>query len=113
MSCDTTSTSHTAHDDATLERAADLLACMAHPVRLAVLVQLHRVGPASVGGLCRQLRVEQSAMSHHLHLLRQHRLVVGERSGKRVIYRLHDDHVGCIVADAVDHACEPRGVSQP
>ena len=64
-----------------LERAVDLLACMAHPVRLAVLLRLHREGPANVSGLMDELGVEQSALSHHLRHLRNARLVVGERDG--------------------------------
>ena len=85
-----------------IERAVDLLACMAHPVRLAVLARLHRVGPADV---------EQSALSHHLRHLRRTRLVVGDRQGKRVIYRLLDAHVGCIVEDTLQHAAEARDES--
>lgn len=90
----------------TLENAVDLLACMAHPVRLAVLARLHRQGPAHVSALKEELGVEQSALSHHLRHLREARLVVGERQGKRVEYRLHDDHVGCIVEDTLQHAAE-------
>lgn len=93
----------------TLERAVDLLACMAHPVRLSVLARLHREGPANVGTLCDELGVEQSALSHHLRHLRDTRLVVGERQGKRVVYRLHDEHVGCIVDDTLRHASELDG----
>ena len=94
-----------------IERAVDLLACMAHPVRLAVLARLHRVGPADVGTLQGELEVEQSALSHHLRHLRRTRLVVGDRQGKRVIYRLLDAHVGCIVEDTLQHAAEARDES--
>lgn len=93
-------------DPLALERAVDLLACMAHPVRLAVLARLHREGPAHVGALCEELEAEQSALSHHLRHLRDARLVVGEREGRRVCYRLHDAHVGCIVEDTLQHAAE-------
>lgn len=89
-----------------LERAVDLLSCMAHPVRLAVLLRLHRQGPANVKALMLELGVEQSALSHHLRHLRSASLVVGERDGRSVVYRLHDEHVGCIVEDAVQHANE-------
>ena len=93
----------------TLERAVDLLACMAHPTRLAVLARLHRQGPAHVGTLREELGVEQSALSHHLRHLREARLVVGERDGKRVEYQLHDAHIGCIVEDTLQHAAELSG----
>ncbi len=93
-------------DPVALERAVDLLSCMAHPVRLAVLVRLLRAGPANVSTLCHELDVEQSALSHHLRHLRNARLVVGERVGKNVVYRLHDAHIGCILEDTMDHADE-------
>ena len=89
-----------------LQRAVDLLSCMAHPVRLAVLQRLHHEGPAHVSALCDALDVEQSALSHHLRLLRAARLVVGDREGRRVVYRLHDAHVGCIIDDTLTHAAE-------
>ncbi len=92
--------------DLAIERAVDLLACMAHPVRLSVLVRLHRVGPANVSTLQDELGVEQSALSHHLRHLRTTRLVAGERDGKQVVYRLLDEHVGCIVDDTLQHAAE-------
>ena len=92
-----------------LERAVDLLSTMAHPTRLGVLVHLHRLGPASVGELEAALAVEQSVLSHHLGHLRSARLVTGERVGRKVIYRLHDAHIGGIVEQALRHAEEGPG----
>jgi DNA-binding transcriptional ArsR family regulator len=92
--------------DLAVERAVDLLATVAHPVRLSVLSWLHRRGPACVSDLVEAFGVEQSAMSHHLRHLREARLVHGERQGKRIVYRLDDAHVGCIVEDAIAHAAE-------
>lgn len=89
-----------------LERAVDLLSTMAHPARLGALIHLHRLGPASVGELVAALGVEQSVLSHHLGHLRAARLVVGERVGKRIVYRLHDAHIGEIVEQTLHHATE-------
>jgi len=97
--------------DLTLERAVDLLACMAHPVRLAVLARLHRDGPANVCTLRSELAVEQSALSHHLRHLREARLVISSRQGKHITYQLHDAHIGCIVDDTLRHAAELEAVS--
>lgn len=96
-------------DPLSVEHAVDVLVAMAHPARLAVLSWLHRRGPASVGELAEGLSVEQSAMSHHLRLLRDRRLVATERDGRWVKYRLDDDQVGCIVEDAIRHASERVG----
>lgn len=93
-------------EDLALERAVDILSCLAHPVRLAVVARLHREGACTVSALCAALEVEQSAMSHHLRHLRDAHLVVSERQGRAVRYALADAHVGHIVADTLAHAAE-------
>ncbi|MGE0321986.1 MAG: ArsR/SmtB family transcription factor [Polyangiaceae bacterium] len=89
-----------------LESAVDLLSAMAHPARLRVLLALSRRGPQSAGALAELCGLEQSAASHQLRVLRDARLVAAERDGKRIIYRLADDHVAQIVEDALAHAAE-------
>ncbi len=89
-----------------LDSAVDLLSAMAHPARLRVLVALRRRGPQSAGALAELCGLEQSAASHQLRVLREARLVKSERDGKRIIYRLVDQHVAQIVEDAVAHAAE-------
>jgi hypothetical protein len=34
--------------------------------------------------------------------------VIGERSGRRVVYELHDDHVGELLTQAVGHVDHVR-----
>ncbi|MCA9633431.1 MAG: helix-turn-helix transcriptional regulator [Myxococcales bacterium] len=89
-----------------LENAVDLLSAMAHPARLRVLLALCRRGPQSAGVLATLCGLEQSAASHQLRVLRDARLVESQRDGKRIIYRLVDEHVAQIVEDAVAHAAE-------
>jgi DNA-binding transcriptional ArsR family regulator len=93
--------------------AVRLLSAMAHPIRVRALLVLRRRGPMSVGELGEALEVEQSALSHQLRRLRDEHLVVGERDGKRVIYRLADEHVGHIVEDALAHAAEAKNGGRP
>lgn len=71
--------------------------------RLLILDRL-RAGPCSVGELTVAVGMEQSAVSHQLRLLRHLGLVVSERQGRRVIYALHDVHVGDLLEEAVGHA---------
>jgi len=92
--------------DLAIERAVDILSCLAHPIRLAVVACLHRAGAKTVGALCEALDVEQSAMSHHLRHLRDAHLVVSERQGRAMLYALADTHVGRIVEDTLAHAAE-------
>ena len=69
-----------------------------------MLARLHRLGP--VGALVDELGVEQSVPSHHLGHLREAWLVVGERDDRRVVYHLHDAHVGHRVQETLSHADE-------
>jgi DNA-binding transcriptional ArsR family regulator len=58
--------------------------------------------------------MEQSAVSHQLRLLRNLGLVVGTRSGQRVVYGLHDNHVAMLLDEAVYHSEHLRlGVRDP
>jgi DNA-binding transcriptional ArsR family regulator len=48
------------------------------------------------------LEMDPSAVSQQLRVLRQLRFVVAEREGRRMRYRLHDDHVAELLA-AIRH----------
>jgi DNA-binding transcriptional ArsR family regulator len=47
--------------------------------------------------------MEQSAVSHQLRVLRHLGWVTGTREGRRVVYELHDDHVGQLLEAAISH----------
>jgi ArsR family transcriptional regulator, arsenate/arsenite/antimonite-responsive transcriptional repressor len=65
-----------------------LLKAIADPTRLRVLDQLETVGPRCHCELEEALDVPANRMSFHLKVLRDAGLVVAERQGKRVAYRL-------------------------
>lgn len=63
------------------------------------------------GGLCvcdiaELLSMTKSAVSHQLRILRQNKLVRGERNGKEICYSLADDHVEKILSTALEHIIE-------
>lgn len=89
-----------------LERTAQLLQVVGHPVRLLVLHVLDREGALSAGDLQDRVGIEASLLSHHLRLLRDGRLVRVRQEGRRRIYTLDDPHVATIVRDAMDHVAE-------
>lgn len=64
-----------------------MLKVLSDETRLNV-VRLLMDHPQHVGELNETLKIEQSLLSHHLGLLRRAGLVVGERDGKAVLYRL-------------------------
>lgn len=87
------------------ESAAELLKALAHPVRLAVARALAD-GPLCVHELVGPVGVSQPLLGQHLRVLRAARLARGTRRGKEVAYRLTDEHVTHVVADAGRHAHE-------
>ncbi|MBK8435532.1 MAG: winged helix-turn-helix transcriptional regulator [Austwickia sp.] len=87
------------------ESVSEMFGSLASPLRVGIIALLLERA-MSVAELVDALAVTQPLVSHHLRILREHCLVTGERSGRRVVYRLMDDHVGHIVADALKHAEE-------
>jgi len=87
----------------TARAVAATMQALATPSRVRILSRL-AAGPCSVGELAEDLALEQSAVSQQLRLLRNLNLVVGDRRGRHVVYALHDDHVGDLLAQAVSHA---------
>jgi len=89
-------------DDRMARQVAETMQALSAPARVTILAHL-RASPSSVGELAEVTGLEQSAVSHHLRVLRHLGLVVGERRGRRVFYSLHDPHVGALVDEAVYH----------
>ena len=95
------------HDPAALDPAfarvvADTMQALAAPSRLRILGRLH-AAPCSVNELAAAVEMEPSAVSQQLRVLRHLGLVVGRRDGRRVLYELHDDHVGELLEQAISH----------
>ena len=89
-------------DGVTARQVAETMQALATPSRVRILARLNE-SPCSVGELAEAVGMEQSAVSHQLRLLRHLELVVGERSGRRTIYALHDSHVGVLLEEAIYH----------
>lgn len=68
-------------------------------------------GPRAVIELMDALGMQQSAVSHQLRVLREHRLVKVERQGRKRVYALYDEHVVAFLEEALRHV-EQRGKSR-
>ena len=85
-----------------------VLRCLAQPDRLRI-IQCLRGGPKNVGELANELGIAMVNISHHLRVLRLNAVVLDERRGQFIYYRLHSDV--CRSAkkgekhDALDLAC--------
>lgn len=90
-------------DGKTARVVAETMQALATPSRVRILSRL-AAGPCSVGELTEAVEMEQSAVSQQLRVLRHLGLVVGERQGRSIVYAVHDDHVGVLLAEAISHA---------
>ncbi|HWL43744.1 MAG TPA: metalloregulator ArsR/SmtB family transcription factor [Ilumatobacter sp.] len=88
-----------------LEAAAELLKAFAHPLRLAIVLEV-RNEERCVHDLVTALDAGQPLVSQHLRVLRQAGVLVGRRRGREIIYSIADDHVVHIALDAIEHANE-------
>jgi len=92
-------------DRATLTSSVSLLKGFADETRLRILCLLGE-GEVCVHDLVEALDLSQSAVSHQLRILRDARLVTYRKQGRHVFYRLADDHVRRMLADALSHGRE-------
>ena len=70
------------------EVKANLFKGLSHPVRIRVLELLADSAEVTVTELMRGTHQEASNLSQHLAVLRRHNLVLAERRGVQVFYRL-------------------------
>src|SRR5689334_22975895 len=69
---------------------ADRFSLFAVPIRLALLLALHRAGPLAVSDLAVATGMRDPAVSQALRLLRAAGAVAGEKAGRVVRYRVVD-----------------------
>ena len=60
-------------------------------------------GEYSVGSLSELLSVSQPAVSHHLRMLRQLKLVKVRRDGANAFYSLDDEHIDRLLKEGTKH----------
>jgi len=88
-----------------LERAANMLKAIAHPMRIAILNFLDEGKKLTVTELHELLNIEQSTTSHHLGILKDKGVLGSTRSGKNTYYFLKHDKLADIVECVSKCAC--------
>ena len=79
--------------------AAPLFAALGDPTRLKLVVRLSSGGPGSIARLSESADVSRQAVTKHLHVLSDARLVRSFRRGRQHIWELEPDRL----ADARDY----------
>ncbi len=84
---------------------ADSFKILSEPTRLRLVLAL--IGrELCVCDLGEVVGASQSAVSHQLRVLRNHRLVKHRREGKKAFYSLDDAHIEKLIAQADEHIAE-------
>lgn len=76
---------------------AEFLKILAHPVRLCIVKGLLTKGSCNVGHMQNCLDMPQSTVSQHLQKLRTAGIIVGERNGLEINYKVADERVKGLV----------------
>ncbi|MDZ7781082.1 MAG: metalloregulator ArsR/SmtB family transcription factor [Gemmatimonadota bacterium] len=88
-----------------LERLAEMFQVLASPTRLRIVEALAG-RELCVCDLAALTGVSQSAVSHHLRMMRALRLVRFRKESRMAYYRLDDDHIGVLFGTGLEHVRE-------
>lgn len=69
-----------------IEKIAQILKIISHPVRLFILEMLEDNEKMCVSDIIERTNTEQSTLSHHLLKMKQNGILDSERSGKQIFY---------------------------
>jgi DNA-binding transcriptional ArsR family regulator len=88
-----------------LEKAANMLKAIAHPMRIAILNYLDDGKKLTVTEIHELLKIEQSTTSHHLGILKDKGVLASKREGKNTYYFLKHQNLSSIVDCVSQCAC--------
>lgn len=91
--------------DSLLCDLSDLFKVFGDTTRIRILFALFE-SEMCVCAIAQLLKMEQSAISHQLKVLKKNNLVGFRREGKTVYYFLADDHVKSIIEKGFEHLTE-------
>ena len=89
-----------------LEKAANMLKAIAHPMRIAIINLLEDGKHLTVTEIQEMVDIEQSTTSHHLGILKDKGILTSKREGKNTYYYLKHDTLSSIVQCISKCACD-------
>ena len=89
----------------TLEKAANMLKAIAHPIRISIVGYLEDGKKRTVTEIHKQLGIEQSTASHHLGILKDRGVLSSKREGKNTWYFLKHANLRTIL-NCVSNCCK-------
>ena len=94
-------------DESVLCDLGDLFRIFGDTTRIRILYALFE-SELCVCAISELLKMEQSAISHQLRLLREAKLIGSRREGRTNIYFLADEHVRSIIGQGFEHLMEEK-----
>lgn len=88
-----------------LEKVANMLKAIAHPMRIAIINYLEEGKKLTVTELHELLKIEQSTTSHHLGILKDKGVLLSRRDGKNTYYFLKHNNLRQVV-ECVSKCCD-------
>jgi DNA-binding transcriptional ArsR family regulator len=73
-----------------LEKTAEKLSAIAHPMRIAIISLLEENIELNVTDICLMMRIAQPTVSHHLSVLKNKDLLIARKEGKQIFYSLNN-----------------------
>jgi DNA-binding transcriptional ArsR family regulator len=92
-------------DPETIDKAANMLKAIAHPVRISIVSYLEDGKKRTVTEIRKQLGIEQAAASHHLVILKDRGVLSSKREGKNICYFLRHDKLRNIL-ESISECCK-------
>jgi ArsR family transcriptional regulator, virulence genes transcriptional regulator len=89
-----------------LEKAANMLKAIAHPMRISIIGCLEGGQKLTVTEIHKQLKIEQATASHHLGILRDKGVLSSKREGKNIFYFLRHEKLK-VLLECVSGCCNP------
>ncbi len=88
-----------------LEKAANMLKAIAHPMRIAILEFLENGKHLTVTEIHKYLQIEQSTTSHHLGILKDKGILGSKREGKNTFYFIRNENLNNLIECISKCAC--------
>ena len=88
-----------------LEKAANMLRAIAHPVRISIVSCLEDGKKKTVTEIHKAFAIEQSTASHHLGILKDKGVLSSKREGKNTWYFLKHENLKTVL-NCVSACCQ-------
>jgi ArsR family transcriptional regulator, virulence genes transcriptional regulator len=92
-------------DPERLERAANMLKAIAHPIRISIIGCLEDGKKRTVSEIHKQLGIEQATASHHLGILKDKGVLASKREGKNTLYFLKHENLKTVL-NCINGCCQ-------